>query len=227
MDKKNKFDIEKNVKDLANKYFVNKTYEAQGKYGFDIKNGTYNNEADAFKHTFMQWALTYFVSEEFAKRKGDEHEAQNIGNPAGERNMDLWNNAIGRELAKEMKNNSRLCILDISHVQDIAAQKIYEKMQNGELITNPNDKRKFENMEIERLSDTDKVYSREEFEALDDKTKSKVRENYFGQIIENNWKIPSKADLDNQVKSGELIYVDDYTKGDGTKVSGYYRRRRK
>jgi len=28
-----------------------------------------------------------------------------------------------------------------------------------------------------------------------------------------------------KVKSGELIYVESYTKQDGTKVSGYYRRR--
>ena len=34
-----------------------------------------------------------------------------------------------------------------------------------------------------------------------------------------------KADLDKQVKSGGLIYVDNYERADGTKVSGYYRKK--
>ena len=34
-----------------------------------------------------------------------------------------------------------------------------------------------------------------------------------------------KADLDEQVKSGGLIYVDNYERADGTKVSGYYRKK--
>lgn len=59
MNKGQKFDINKEIKKRVSDYFVNKTYEAQKKYGFDIKNGTHNNEADAFKHTFMQWYLAY------------------------------------------------------------------------------------------------------------------------------------------------------------------------
>ena len=31
-------------------------------------------------------------------------------------------------------------------------------MQNGELITNPDDKRKYENMDLERLSEKDRIY---------------------------------------------------------------------
>ena len=30
--------------------------------------------------------------------------------------------------------------------------------------------------------------------------------------------------LDRRVRFGELIYVENYTRSDGTKVSGYYRR---
>ena len=35
----------------------------------------------------------------------------------------------------------------------------------------------------------------------------------------------TKEDLDNGVNSGDLIYVKSYTRSDGTKVSGYYRRK--
>ena len=34
-----------------------------------------------------------------------------------------------------------------------------------------------------------------------------------------------ESEAKEKVKSGELIYVDSYTRSDGTKVSGYYRRR--
>ena len=35
--------------------------------------------------------------------------------------------------------------------------------------------------------------------------------------------IPTKKEVDKRVRVGELIYVKDYIRGDGTKVSGYYR----
>jgi len=37
----------------------------------------------------------------------------------------------------------------------------------------------------------------------------------------------SRKELDKQVISGDLIYVENYTKADGTKVSGYYRHKRR
>lgn len=35
--------------------------------------------------------------------------------------------------------------------------------------------------------------------------------------------MPTKEALDKRVQTGELVYVSEYTRGDGTKVSGYYR----
>lgn len=37
--------------------------------------------------------------------------------------------------------------------------------------------------------------------------------------------MPTEKNLNKRVQSGELIYVEDYTRGNGTKVHGYYRRR--
>ena len=42
---------------------------------------------------------------------------------------------------------------------------------------------------------------------------------YYG-----NGTMPTKEELDKRVHVGELIYVEEYTRSDGTKVSGYYRR---
>lgn len=43
----------------------------------------------------------------------------------------------------------------------------------------------------------------------------------------STWKdismMPTKADVDKRTRIGELIYVEEYTRSDGTKVSGYYR----
>ncbi len=46
----------------------------------------------------------------------------------------------------------------------------------------------------------------------------------FEQYYDNGEKFPSRSDLDRRVRFGELIYVENYTRSDGTKVSGYYRR---
>ena len=43
------------------------------------------------------------------------------------------------------------------------------------------------------------------------------------QYWENNKHLPQKEELDSRVRTGELVFVHDYTRADGTKVSGYYR----
>ena len=43
------------------------------------------------------------------------------------------------------------------------------------------------------------------------------------QYYDNNKHLPPKDELDERVHTGELVYVHDYTRADGTKVSGYYR----
>lgn len=64
-----------------------------------------------------------------------------------------------------------------------------------------------------------------DFKKFDAKTKELRVKNYIEQIIDSDWQIPTKENLDKRVQSGELIYVEDYTRGNGTKVHGYYRRR--
>lgn len=56
-----------------------------------------------------------------------------------------------------------------------------------------------------------------------DKADKKLIDAYIKQYSSNK-KMPSKEELDKGVHIGNLIYVEDYTRSDGTKVSGYYRR---
>ena len=217
-----------------NWWVLHETREAQKKYGFDMtkkkysNSNTHNNEADAFKHAFLSWYLSYYHGDEEAKRLGDMHEDETPNAPFYERNMDLWNNAIGREIAYEMKwqLGEDYDIFGVEWTIQTAKRKIWEKMQNGELITNPmTDKRKFENMELERLTENDRVYSDGEFRNFDEKMKEVHLSKYLDYIIDNDWEMPSKSNLNKRVLSGELIYVDNYIRSDGTKVHGYYRRK--
>lgn len=226
--------IEKEARKYFNSYINIVTKNAQKKYGFDMTkheysySDTHNNEADAFKHAYMSWFLSYWKDDLLAKQLGDMHEDETPNAPDYERNMDLWNNAIGREIAYEMKKQlgNDYDLLAEEWVNELARDKIYEKMQQGELITNPfTDKRKFENMELERLSEKDKVYSNDEYRNFDEKIKEVYSSKFMDYIIDNNWEVSSVKNLDKKVQSGELIYVDNYVRSDGTKVDGYYRRR--
>ena len=135
---------------------VNHTRKYQKKYGFDSKEdeksfSTHNNEADAFKHTFMQAWLTVNYGEEFAKELGDMHEKDGKDNnqPSGEENMDLWNNNQGREIGKELwtnfsyKNGYTFGTMPYFKFNDIIAEKVYQRMKAGKLITHPSDPRRY------------------------------------------------------------------------------------
>lgn len=213
-----------------NSLILHMTKKYQKKYGFEIGEGehaTWNNEADAFKHAYMQWAIDYYTGSDNAKVLGDMHEDETPYAPYGETNMDLWNNAIGREISYEMKNSEYNDFWgdNFETASSIAARKIIEKMEKGELITDPRDVRRFENMELERLDDSDRVFYKGEFTNHNERFLDSYLNRYLEQAIENDWKIPDKENLEQRVLSGELIYVEDYTKSNGAKVNGYYRRK--
>ena len=47
--------------------------------------------------------------------------------------------------------------------------------------------------------------------------------NLFIENMIDRKPMPTKKELDKRTRIGELIYVEEYTRSDGTKVSGYYR----
>lgn len=123
-----------------NKVILDATYKAQEKYGFKIgigEHATWNNEADAFKHAYMSWLLSYkYGGDSVSEQLGNMHEDETPNSPPGERNMDLWNNAMGREIAYDMKRElgEDYDLLGDDWASDYASGEIYKKMQNGELI---------------------------------------------------------------------------------------------
>ena len=95
----------------------------------------------------MQADLSNKYGSKTAKFLGDIHE--NIYDklftiqPYKEKNMDLWNNNIGRKVSKEIDKQTKI-FKDITSPQirrDITVENIYNKIKRGELTTNPNDSR--------------------------------------------------------------------------------------
>lgn len=170
-------------------YAKMKKYQKQ--YGFEIDTGkhdAWNNEADAFKHTFaaVDTALRYNAG--ISKLAGDYHEWEGKtkhGQTPGEENMDKWNNEEGRKIAqkiaKQAKNLAQFK-LDVFHgkYDDLIAEEVMNKMRKGDLITNPNDKRKYKDTKstgqkaaqnILQTYNTAKTASQK----FDDEIRSKVR----------------------------------------------------
>ena len=97
-------------------------------------------------------------------------------------------------------------------------------MRNGELITNPKtDKRKYtENSFANKIFDLkNRVFHKNEL-SMKDLDNPVIQDEFLDQILDNG-ELPTKDELDKRVASESLIYVEDYTRSDGTKVSGYYR----
>ena len=61
----------------------------------------------------MSWFLSYWKDDLTAKQLGDMHEDETPNAPAYERNMDLWNNAIGREFMPVYKRNKHNRSVDL------------------------------------------------------------------------------------------------------------------
>lgn len=98
------------------KYYQDKAEEYAKKYDLE-ENPVYSgadDEIDAFRHAYMQAYITAAHSKETAKFIGDLYEKSGDWNESQtpkQRNMDLWNNEIGRQIGEEVKK--KLAILRI------------------------------------------------------------------------------------------------------------------
>ena len=142
--------VDKNNKNIHKQYndeIVRKTWEYQKRYGFETNprqgHEFWNVEADAFKHAFMSADLYFKYGDIGSTYAGIQHESQTPNNPQGEWNMDSWNNNQGREIAKEIQKEYGRRFENLSQKQkdDIIAAKVITRMNEGKLITHPDDER--------------------------------------------------------------------------------------
>lgn len=206
-------------------YYENKALEYGKKYGLKtnpVQEG-WDDEVDAFRHAFMQAYITANQDEKTAKFLGDTYEK--IGDfthtqPSSERNMDMWNNAIGREIGDEVKNETSLFrdLTTQKMFEDMIAEKIYTKIKNGEMITSPKDLRDFETSPY-----NGRIYTREEIGSMSPE-EYEINKKLIDKALSKGDVMP-EADAKNAVQSGNAIYVKSYKRSDGTSVKGYYRRK--
>lgn len=96
--------------------------------------GLEDNDVDAFRHAYVSGVFTQTYGEDTADLFGRINELDpasmysNSRNPKA-KNMDLWNNGVGRKLGKKAKNREELL------------KNVHEALRKGELITDPNDTR--------------------------------------------------------------------------------------
>ena len=210
-----------------NNYIVRQTNKYQKKYGFEIGTGehaSWNNEADAFKHTYLSAWLVIRHNNLFSGSLGFGHELETFRAPNYESNMDNWNNAIGREIGREIKAKINDKNYSQKEIEDMIAEKVMQKMKKGELITNPfTDKRNYvKQIFKDRILDpANRVFHKGEV-TMNDLDNPKIKDVYLDQALENK-QLPTKEELEKRVSTGELVYVEKYTRSDGTTVSGYYR----
>ena len=80
------------------------------------------------------------------------------------------------------------------------------------------------NMEIDfKDIDTNRIFTNEEIGQMSTDEYSRL-ENFINQQVAKG-KVMPEAQAKQQVQAGNLIYVNSYTRYDGTEVSGYYRRK--
>lgn len=73
--------------------------------------GAHNGKQDAYRHCYWSCRMTQEIGAETAKIIGDLHEACGA-NPVGETDMDLWNNAIGRQKGRLVSPPDRSTFCD-------------------------------------------------------------------------------------------------------------------
>ena len=143
-----KYDYNKNKNEFT-KEMLNDTLKYQKRYGFDIgkNNVAWNNQADAFRHAYMQSLLNQKYSSIGAKLLSYLHEEKGSwqGQDPREANMDMWNNQQGQQIYNEIRREyPNFNKLPQQQQKDIIAQKVVQRMKAGKLITGLDDNRKYQ-----------------------------------------------------------------------------------
>ena len=140
---------------------------------------------------------------------------------------------------------------------DIIAEKIMQKIKDGQLITNPDDSRRFNGF-FEKvfnntadlsgkttgqaasinqqqtglfgytnpLTSSNHIYTREEVGQMSSDEFAKHEKEIDAQTRAFNGAMPTNGDLQREAMTGGgAVYVNSYTRSDGTEVKGYYRSR--
>lgn len=135
----------------------------QKKYGFELNDikghETWNVEADAFKHAYGSALMSLEKDDLFSFLAGLQHENVTPNNPVDEYEMDTHNNAVGRQIANDIKKSygDKWKKLSKQEQEDIIADTVWKHMQSGDLILSPKGRRKLKGGNRKTKSDSAKT----------------------------------------------------------------------
>lgn len=210
------------------KYFGEKSGEYAKKYNLK-ENPDYSgmdDEIDAFRHAYMQAYITVTHGKDAARVIGDIYEKwgdYTESQTPKQRNMDLWNNDIGRQIGEEVKNETKYFqhITSEKMFEDMIAEKIYQKMKKGEMITTPKDPRKYEDVKDGKLTggaaQVDSYtydFTREDIGGMSSKEFEEHEKEIMNQL--KTVGVPSEIDLPKGEKSR---YSNEKSKGSSSNSS--------
>ncbi len=102
-----------------------------------LKPGFQDNDVDAFRHAYVSGVFALEYGEKVAWVLGWMNELA-FPSSIPDRNMDLWNNAVGRALAKTHRTKEGL------------ADAVKDALGSGKLIVTPNDARVYQGASVSR-----------------------------------------------------------------------------
>lgn len=119
---------------------------------FDLSSGEfYDNDIDAIRHAYTSGVFTQEYGEKVTEILGDMNELVPFGgnsssNSPNSRNMDLWNNRIGRKLG--LKTSGKLKLFKL----------VLKALKNGELIIDPENDPRVTQVSFTKIQTKNKVY---------------------------------------------------------------------
>jgi len=193
---------EKESYDLFDKYIRKLPRKSDGSY--DLSSGEfYDNDVDAVRHAYASGVFTQEYGEKVTEILGDMNELVPFGgnsssNNPYSKNMDLWNNRIGRKLG--LKTSGKLKLFKL----------ILKALKNGELIIDPENDPRVNQVSIIKVQTKNKVFVVKE---------SKKGKNLTYFDFEKSV-ILSKGEFISEIKIGNYpFYEIRIIKGDETPVS--------
>lgn len=123
------------------RYILEKALEYQKELGIENTSGGWNDTTDGFRHAWGSAYLAMKYGDLLSQAATSGHELLETYQPKEEKAMDEWNNAIGREIAKNIKSEYKDIDKNInwSSIEDLIAQKALEKISQNEIATSTSD----------------------------------------------------------------------------------------
>ncbi len=193
---------EKESYDLFDKYIRKLPRKGDGSYDLS-SGGFYDNDVDAVRHAYTSGIFTQEYGERVTEILGDLNELVPLGgnsssNSPNSKNMDLWNNRIGRKLG--LKTSGKLKLFKL----------ILKALKNGEFIIDPENDPRVNQVSSTKVQTKNKVFVVKE---------SKKGKNLAYFDVEKSV-ILSKGEFISEIKIGNYpFYEIRIIKGDEIPVS--------